>query len=178
MRGFGLASILFVVILAEPAAAAPVVEVEIAQDRVDAVLGETALLDVSLENVSNRSTGPLLGHLVVVDPGADGSADAEDWTDAITLQIPGLGAGESAVVSWDVTPISAGTFFVMVVVVPQDPALWPGVSSNTVFDVAKSAESLQAAVLPVAIAGPLAVGGVLGALSWRERRRVAHFSSV
>lgn len=172
MKRFGLAATLLVLFFAGVAGAAPAIEVEIAQERVDAVLGETAILDVSLRNASDRSTGPLLGHLVVVDPGADGSADAEDWTDTITLRIPGLGPGESSEVSWDVTPISAGTFFVMIVVAPQDPALGPGVSSNTVFDVAESAESLQATVLPIAIAGPLAVGGVLWTLLRRERRRV------
>ena len=169
---FLCSSTLAVVLTGTVAAAAPAVEVEISQDHVDAVLGDTTLLDVTVRNLSDRSTGPLLGHLVVVDPRAQGSADAEDWTDTLTMPIPGLDVGESTTVAWDATPISAGRFFVMIVVAAEDPGMGPGVSANTVFDVSESAESLQAAVLPVAIAGPLAVGTIGWMVARRERRRV------
>lgn len=172
MKRSGLAAALLVVFFTGVADAAPVVEVEIPRDRVETVLGDTVQLDVLLRNASDRPTGPLLGHLVVVDPMADGSADAEDWTRTLTRPIEGVGPGDSSSVTWDITPISAGRFFVMVVVVPEEPDLEPGVSSNVVVDVAESEESLQASVLPIAIAGPLVVGGLLWALLRRERRRV------
>jgi len=172
MRRSAATVTLLVMVLAGVADAAPAIEVEIGQDHVDAVLGETHVLEVTIRNEADRPTGPLLGHLVVVDPGAEGSADAEDWTDTLTVRIAGLDPGESSNAAWNVTPISAGKFLVMVVVAPEDPALGPGVSANTVFDVVQSAGSLQASVLPIAIAGPLVVGGFLGILMRRERRRV------
>jgi hypothetical protein len=138
MRRSAATVTLLVMVLAGVADAAPAIEVEIGQDHVDAVLGETHVLEVTIRNE----------------------------------RIAGLDPGESSNAAWNVTPISAGKFLVMVVVAPEDPALGPGVSANTVFDVVQSAGSLQASVLPIAIAGPLVVGGFLGILMRRERRRV------
>lgn len=172
MNPLGVVAALVLGFSASAAGSVPAIDVEIEQLQVDAVLGETVSLDVTILNVSDRPTGPLLGHLVVVDPAAEGSADAEDWTDTLTLALGGLESGESSEVVWDVTPISAGTFFVMIVVAPEDATLGPGISSSAVFAVAESADSLQAAVLPVAIVGPLAVGGILWSVSRTENRRV------
>lgn len=148
------------------------VEVQVEPATVDSVIGTETPLRVTITNPGSDPTGPLVAHLVVVDPRGGASADAEDWTSMLNRPLDGLAPGESVTISWDVAPVLAGRFRILVSVVPIGDAP-PAVSAQVRFGVSQPDALVSGATLPVAIAMPLlAIGAAV--LTGRAERRLAH----
>jgi hypothetical protein len=156
-----------------PAHASSDLEVTVSGARFDTVLGDSETLEVEITNTGNDASGPLVGHLLVIDPNSDVSADAEDWTDELTRPLGSLAPGESTTIPWEVQPISTGEFFVMVAVAPVDSTADPAVSATTVFRISGAEASLEASVISVALAAPLVLLAAAWGVRRSERRRLA-----
>jgi hypothetical protein len=147
------------------------IEIQIEPATVDTVIGTETPLRVTITNPGSDRTGPLVAHLVVVDPNGGSSADAEDWTSTLNRPLDGLAPGESRSIAWDVAPVMAGAFRLMVSVVPLGEGP-PAVSTQVRFGVSQPDVLVSGATLPVAIAMPLlAIGAAV--LTGRAERRLA-----
>lgn len=152
--------------------------VEVQPDRFDVVIGQERNVEVTFTNLGEQPTGPLVAHLVVMDPAGGGSADAEDWTTELNRLLPSLAPGESQVVLWDTKPIMAGSYLVMITVAPTSPTSPIGAAaSNAVpFDVRQPNVLVSGATVPVAAATPVAVLILAVATAKREKARVRALS--
>ncbi len=167
------ASCILMGLLPVPAHAASDLELAVSANRFDTVLGESETLEVGITNVGAAPTGPLVGHLLVIDPDSDVSADAEDWSDELTRPLGSLAPGESTTILWEVQPISTGEFFVMVAVAPVDPTADPAVSATIVFNITGAEASVEGSVVSVAIVAPLVLLAAAWGVRRSERRRLA-----
>lgn len=148
----------------------PVVAVD--QESVDTVIGTETVMTVEISNSGTAPTGPLVAHLLVVDPAGGGSADAEDWTSELNRPLDSLAPDEAHTIEWDVAPIMAGDYRVLISVVPIDGGP-PSVSPQIRFTVSQPDALVSGATLPVAIAVPvIAIGAAL--VTRRIERTVAH----
>jgi hypothetical protein len=123
-------------------------------------LGESIDLTVTVTNVDADETPPLIVHLDITNPDQTTSVDPEDWTPTLSKRIGVLAAGDTAVVDWNIQPISPGTFATYAV------ALSPGVdtiASSNVLDVhvADQRSLNPGGVLPIAVGVPSIVGVLL-----------------
>lgn len=123
------------------------------------VLGENADISVSVSNHADAPTSALIVHLDITDPLQSTSVDPEDWTSTLSKPVGVLGPGDTAVVTWNVQPISPGTFWLYVVALSPHTEI---VSASTVtrVDVDDERSLNPDGILPVAIAVP----GIVGAL--------------
>ncbi|MDH3307386.1 MAG: hypothetical protein OEO77_07725 [Acidimicrobiia bacterium] len=168
---WSLAAAAFVLAGALPAGATSELVVEIDRAEVATSVGTTETMVVTISNRGSDSTGPLLGHLLVVDPASSGSADAEDWTTDLTRPIGNLDAGGVAIVEWNVKPISSGDYHVLFSVVSESggPA---AISPSVVFRVSQPRGLVSGVTLPVSAAVPLLMLALAVAIRRRERRRL------
>jgi hypothetical protein len=148
----------------------------VSPNRFDTVLGETETIQIEVTNAGAEPTGPLVGHLLVIDPDSNVSADAEDWTDELTRPLASLSPGESTTILWEVQPISTGDFFVMVALAPVDPSELPTITTTMVFSIVGAEASLEKSVVFVAIAVPLLLLAGAWGISRLERLRLSNLS--
>lgn len=139
------------------------------------VLGESFEVTIDVTNNGGEATPPLVIHIDITDPRAEGSVDPEDWTSTLSKAIGEVDAGATRTLTWRLQPISRGTFSLYAV------ALSPGVDNTTVsnivtVDVADRRSLDPGGILPVAVAAPAITGGLL-ALQTRRRRRSAGSAS-
>ncbi len=162
------------VLLAAAPAAAQTLEVGVSPVEIATEIGDEHALDVSIVNRGSQPTGPLVAHLVVIDPSGGGSADAEDWTGELNRPLSSLEAGESINLDWDIKPIMRGDFIALITVAPADRSpIDPASSPAVYFAVTQPTLLVSGATVPVSIAVPL----IILAFGWWllriERKRVA-----
>jgi len=159
---------------AGPRVGAQDVTVAVEPPTADVTIGEEGILVVTITNHGQTSSGPLVAHLVVMDPKGGGSADAEDWTTELNRVVDSLAPAASHTIAWDTKPIMAGDYLVVITVAPVDPGNGSASVSPVVrFTVGQPSLLVSGATIPVSVAVPLVVvaGAVL--VRWREQRRVA-----
>lgn len=135
------------------------------------VLGGSERLSITVTNTGDEASAPLAVHLDVTDPAESWSVDPEDWTATLTKPVGVLAAGETAVVDWEIQPISPGTFSVYAVVLSTE--LDTVAASNVMrISVADERSLNPGGILPVAIGAPTVVGALL-VVQLRMSRRPA-----
>lgn len=155
--------VLLAPVLASPALATvgdDSIVVTIDPPSISIVLGEKVDLRVDVTNNASASTPPLVVHLDITDPMQSTSVDPEDWTPTLSQTVGTLGSGESATVRWTVQPISPGTFAAYAVALsPEADTL----DASTVLEInVEDRRSLNpGGILPIAIAAPSLIGGLL-----------------
>ncbi len=167
-----LAAMLTLALAAAPAAGATgpeSVELVLSPAQATIRLGETIDLKVTVTNTSDAPTDELAIHIDVTDPGSRSSVDPEDWTSTLTRFAGPIEPGANVTVRWEIQPISGGNFTVYAV------ALAAGseniTASGAMLITVDEQRSLNPeGVLPVALAAPLLVGGLLLAQQWWARR--------
>jgi len=135
-----------------------------------AILGDNIDLTIEVTNTGSEPTAPLVVHLDVTDPAIAGSVDPEDWTSTLTKPIGVLEPGATQTVDWPIQPISPGRFaaYAVAMSVGADDLA----SSNVVTIDVEDQRSLNPdGILPVAIATPTLIGGLLVAQTGVARRR-------
>lgn len=145
--------------------------VSITPTHLDTTLGDTFDVQVA---VTNRSAAPVDGvavHIDITDPSLEGSVDPEDWTATLTQAAGTISPGDTATSTWSLQPISGGRFTLYAV------ALHPGSSDVATSQAVELTVAEQRAlnpegVLPIAIAGPVLIGGLM-VMRWRARRAPA-----
>jgi hypothetical protein len=138
-----------------------------------AILGDNVDLTIEVTNTGSAPTVPLVVHLDITDPAIAGSVDPEDWTSTLTKPIGVLEPGATQTVDWPVQPISPGTFaaYAVAMSVGADDLA----NSNVVTIDVEDRRSLNPdGILPVAIATPVVIGGLLVAQTGVARRRRPH----
>lgn len=162
-----------------PAQAAQTLTVTSDRSSVTTQAGSTTFLPIAISNTGSEPSGPLVAHLLVVDPASDGSADAEDWTGQLTRRIESIAAGATTDLSWDIKPIKTGEYFVMIAVTPLDPGETPPVlSPNIVFDVSPPGALAFGSVIAVSSLVPLTLITVDSIMRRRQRRRLGLLSGA
>lgn len=152
------------------------VSIAIDPSDVDVVLGENFDLTVTVTNNGTNATAPLVVHLDIIDPEQSTSVDPEDWTPTLSQTIDPIAAGESITVSWNLQPISPGSFATYAI------ALSPGVDTIAASNVVEVRVSDQrtlnpGGILPVSLAAPSIVG-VLLLVQMRFARRIRKSEST
>ncbi|MBT8200014.1 MAG: hypothetical protein KJO36_05800 [Acidimicrobiia bacterium] len=173
-----LAAPLVLLAIAAPASA-QTVDIAVSPLEISTEIGAEHLLAVSITNRGSEPTGPLVAHLVVIDPSGGASADAEDWTGELNRPLTSLGAGESISLDWDIKPIIRGDFIALITVASVDDAsLDPASSPAVYFMVTQPTLLVSGATVPVSIAVPL----IILAIGWwmlrTERKRVEELVGV
>ncbi len=143
------------------------IEVEIDPVTAEVLLGESVDLEVRVTNRTEEPTPPLVVHIDITDPSQSSSVDPEDWTATLSKGVGVIEPGMAKTVKWTVQPISGGQFALYAV------ALTPGgpdvTSSNVLtFDVTEQRSLNPEGILPVAIGGPVLIGGI-----WLVQARLA-----
>jgi hypothetical protein len=134
-------------------------------------LGESLDLQITVINVGDTPSPPLVLHLDVTDPDRSTSVDPEDWTSTLSKTVGVIAPGDSATLDWRLQPIGGGTFATYAVAI--SPGVHDLASSNVVqVDVAEQ-RSLNPGGILVAAAGTPAVVGALLLLQLRLARRPA-----
>jgi hypothetical protein len=158
-------------------AAPPTVEISIDPGQVDTVLGGEFTVRTEIRNTGAADTGPLLAHLNVASLQGGVYVDPEDWSPARSQDFS-LRPGESRTLTWDIQAVNAGSFAAYVVVLPYDPGVSGqedlGVSPLVALEVAPRTALGGAAVLPLVIGLPIALG--LFAVGVRERERLGRLA--
>ncbi len=136
------------------------------------VLGEKLDLRVNVTNNGSASTPPLVVHLDITDPMQFTSVDPEDWTPTLSQAVGVLGPDEDATVRWTVQPISPGTFAAYAVALSPEAET---IDASKILEIhVEDQRSLNpGGILPVAIAAPAIIGGLLvlqARLARRNRR--------
>lgn len=172
LAALGVCAALFTLVPAVAGATqlADTVSITIDPPNIDVVLGENFDLTVTVSNTGTEPTPPLVAHLDITDPEQSTSVDPEDWTPRLSQTIGPIAAGESVTVSWNLQPISPGTFATYAVV------LSPGVDTIAASNVVEVRVSDQrtlnpGGILPVSLAAPSIVG-VLLLMQMRFARRI------
>lgn len=143
------------------------VAVDPASDEV--VLGDSFEISVAVANTADAPTPPLAIHIDITDPASDGSVDPEDWTSTLTKSLGAVDPGTARTLTWTLQPISAGRYSIYAVALSSggDDGALSNIATVTVDD----QRSLDpGGILPVAIAMPSVIGGLL---LFRLRRRGA-----
>ena len=144
-------------------------DIEVIVDPVlsEVLLGETIDIEIIVRNHSSEATEPLILHIDITKLSSSGSVDPEDWTSTLSKRVGVIDPGAGKIVRWTIQPISGGQFVLYAV------ALTPGAtdvaSSNVLaIDVTERRTLNPEGILPVAIAGPVIVGGL-----WLFQTRLA-----
>jgi hypothetical protein len=136
------------------------VSIAIEPAQVETSLGQSFDIQVTVSNPTEAPTVPLVAHIDITDPDRAGSVDPEDWTSTLTKDIGVIPPGESRTVTWQLQPISPGTYRIYAVGLSSSaPSV--AVSHATTVSVASTRTLDPEGVLPVVIAGPVLVGGLL-----------------
>lgn len=164
--------ILVLLAVAVPASA-QTLDIGVSPVEISTEIGAEHMLAVSMTNRGSEPTGPLVAHLVVIDPSGGASADAEDWTGELNRPLSSLAAGESVRLDWDVKPIMRGEFIALITVAAAGPGSMEPASSPAVYvSVTQPTLLVSGATVPVSITVPL----IILAIGWwmirAERRRV------
>lgn len=167
-----LAAPLVLLAIAAPASA-QTLDIGVSPVEISTEIGAEHVLAVSITNRRSEPTGPLVAHLVVIDPSGGASADAEDWTGELNRPLSSLAPGESISLDWDIKPIMRGDFIALITVASVDEAsLDPASSPAVYFMVTQPTLLVSGATVPVSIAVPL----IILAIGWWmlriERKRV------
>ncbi len=165
--------VLVLLTIAVPASA-QTLDVGLSPVEISTEIGAEHLLAVSITNRDSQPTGPLVAHLVVIDPSGGASADAEDWTGELNRPLPSLAGGESVSLEWDVKPIMRGEFIALITVASADQgSIDPASSPAVYFSVTQPTLLVSGATVPVSIAVPLIILAIGLWMVRAERRRVA-----
>lgn len=166
---------LLVLVLAPPGTAQELT-VAVEPHSVEVVVGEEGTLDVTIANVGSGPSGPLVAHLVVIDPAGGGSADAEDWTTELNRLIDSLESGDSHTIAWDTKPIMQGTYLAVITVSPVTPSPEAAAASPAIRFVVRQPNVLVSGVtVPVSAAVPV---GLLAVALWARRRESARVATL
>jgi hypothetical protein len=148
-----------------------VVEIEPASSSV--TLGDTVDLLVTVSNRGPEATQPLTVHIDILAPDRSSSVDPEDWTSTLNRELGVVAPGGTAQMHWTVQPISAGTFVAYAVALPITLPMSGGdlSASKGAEVVVVDRRSLNPGnIVPLAVAAPVLVGGLLGFQLRRARR--------
>ena len=124
------------------------------------VLGQNLDLSIDITNTASIDSAALVIHLDITDPAKSSSVDPEDWTSTLSKTVGVIGPGESMTVSWNIQPISGGTFAVYAVALAPDIET-TSVSNVVHVEVADERSLNPSGILPVALATPTVVGALL-----------------
>lgn len=168
----GSAGLLSMVMLAVPAAGQTggSIQVEVSPTRIDATLGDSFDIEVTVTNLSDDATASLVAHIDITDPAQSTSVDPEDWTETLSQTIGVIPPGGTQSASWTLQPISPGSFSLYAVALSRDNDQVQA-SSATIIDVAFVQTLNPEGVLPVVVAGPIVVGALLSMVVRRNRVR-------
>jgi hypothetical protein len=163
--------------LAAPAAsAAPGQPIELTFGRahVSMVVGQRITLDTSIANTGTEPAEPLLAHLNVVSLTSAVYVDPEDWSSERSQEVDALEPGENKTLSWGIQAVSAGSFDIYVVLLPNGASTagrGPLVVSPPVHaDVAARRALNASGALPVVITVPALLGFGAAAVRYRHRK--------
>ena len=155
--------------LAQSAAAQDDLEVSIRPEMVDLTLGENVEIIVSVTNHGSVPTDDLVAHIDITDPTRAGSVDPEDWTATLSRGVGVIQPGATSSATWDLHPISGGRFTVYAVALSPNNAAVHATARAIDFNVDHQRTLNPEGVLPIALATPLVIGGLLLA-QWRLSR--------
>ena len=115
----------------------------------------------------------LVAHLNVVDLSGHTYVDPEDWSSHRTRYLPPIPAGGSAVLTWRLNAVNAGTVGIYIAVLPRSGAPVPPTTGPTVRVRIEDRKTLNSGgILPLALGIPVFLG--LLALGARLRRARWH----
>lgn len=144
--------------------------IDVSPSVIDIDLGDRTDIELTITNTGNEPLSDAFAHIDVVDLDSEESADAEDWSSVLNRSIPTIAPGESATITWDIQPITPGTYTLYAVALSADSAA-VAVTDTVTINVADKRSLNPNGILPVAVGAPLLVGA---ALAFRFRRhRVA-----
>jgi hypothetical protein len=176
MKGATRGALLFagflvlVVTPAAPALAAEEVTIEIVPTDATVVLGQSIDIEVRVTNPGATPSSALVAHIDVTDLTDSASVDPEDWTPSLSRPIGVVDAGATETLTWSIQPIAGGQFTLYAVALSGEVSTVA--ASDSVRVTVEDRRSLNPnGILPIAIAGPLLVGGVLFTRVWRNRGR-------
>ncbi|GEM_PF-6935591 len=165
----GVASIAVIATASQAAEPLDAVSIEVTPTEVEVQLGERIDLTVTVTNNGEAAVEGLIAHIDITDLDVSGSVDPEDWVKTLSRDVGTLEAGQSATRTWNVQPISSGSFTVYAVALAPEGST--AAASNVVtVDVAHRASLNPQGVLPVSIGVPAVIGALL---LTRLRRRIS-----
>lgn len=135
------------------------IRVEVSPHRIEATLGDSFDVEVTVTNGSDRPTAPLVAHIDITDPAQSTSVDPEDWTETLSQTIGVVPPGGTQSVSWTLQPISPGSFSLYAVALSGETDLVQA-SAATFIEVAFVQTLNPEGVLPVVLAGPILIGAL------------------
>lgn len=151
------------------------VRVEVSPEIIETTLGESFDIEVTVTNLSDQPSAPLVAHIDITDPAQETSVDPEDWTETLSQSVGVISGGATESVTWTLQPISPGSFHLYAVALSSDSAEVQ-VSPATIIDVEFVQTLNPEGVLPIVLAGPIVVGGLLVFVMRRTRGRVVETS--
>lgn len=163
-----IAAALTLVLLGPAAHAADDLDIQASPSIIDIDLGDLTNIELTITNNTENTISDAVAHIDIVDLSTDGSADAEDWSSTLNKPVPLIPPGESATLSWDIQPITPGTYSLYAVALdPNSTAV--AVTDTVTINVTDKRSLNPNGILPVAIAIPTLVGL---ALATRHRRHL------
>ena len=170
MRRVGLLVLALLWLSAAPALAqsAEELQVGISPETIETSLGESFDITVTVTNLSDHPSDHLVAHIDITDPAQETSVDPEDWTETLSQSLGVIPAGATESATWTLQPISPGSFHLYAVALSSDSAKMQ-VSPATIIDVEFVQTLNPEGVLPVVLAGPIVVGGLLLFVMRRSR---------
>lgn len=168
------AVLLSILVVAFPALAQTGHEVEVAVSpaRIEATLGDSFEIEVTVTNRGDQPTASLVAHIDITDPAQTTSVDPEDWTETLSQTVGVVPPGGSQTATWELQPISPGSFSLYAVALSADTDQVQA-SSATLIEVAFVQTLNPEGVLPVVLAGPIVVGALLLMVMRRSRNHLS-----
>jgi hypothetical protein len=128
-----------------------------------------------LTNHGTTASPPLIVAMNIINLDAQGDVvDPEDWSPERTQYRDGLGAGESATLTWRINAILDGDFMIYTVAIPgpagEGSTTQPVASSGIHLTVTPNTQLNPGGVLPYAVGGPVLLGLIIFFV-YRQRRR-------
>ncbi len=137
-------------------------------ERIEATLGDSFDIEVTVTNLSDQPSSSLVAHIDITDPAQSTSVDPEDWTETLSQSMGVVPAGASRSVSWTLQPISPGSFSLYAVALSGETNEVHA-SPATIVEVAFVQTLNPEGVLPVVVAGPVLIGALLFIVMRRAR---------
>lgn len=162
-------ALVLVVLSVSPAAAVEDLEVRVAPESLQTGLGSTEVIEVLVSNSGTQRTGMLSVHIDITDPQSEFSVDPEDWTPELTQLLGSVDPGDSVSLTWELQPITAGSYFLYAVVF-EEGSLEVATSRAVVIEVLSNRILNPEGVLPAVIGVPAVVAFLLGLVTRRRRR--------
>lgn len=145
-------------------------QVEVSPGRIDATLGDSFDIVVTVTNLTDQPSSSLVAHIDITDPAQSTSVDPEDWTEDLSQAVGVIPPGESRSATWSLQPISPGSFSLYSVVLSGENAEVQA-SDATIIEVAFTQTLNPEGVLPVVLAGPIVIAALLYLVIRRGRVR-------